>query len=116
MVSLWGSKQNDQEDNADDESDTVRGSSTNSQQPRLPDESNERSRLLPRREQGPGYLHPDDPAVCVSLDSRLISLTSLGISIQPLECTCPTMVRSFIPRHHFHLVGVAFRLHLRESS
>jgi hypothetical protein len=64
MVSLWGTK----DDNQDDGSDTVRATSSDSQQ-RQPEpvEVNERSRLIPRQERGgPGYLDPDDPAVCAT--------------------------------------------------
>lgn len=62
MVSLWGSKNNgdDQPRSRDVSPADAEGSREGSQRYRDPDE---RSRLLPppRRD---GYLDPDDPAVC----------------------------------------------------
>ena len=61
MVSLWGSKKDD--DNAADESrSNVQGDA-----PRH-DEVNERTRLLPPPSRQDGFLSPDDPAVSNFLD------------------------------------------------
>ncbi|KAL8999729.1 MAG: hypothetical protein Q9169_001546 [Polycauliona sp. 2 TL-2023] len=58
MVSLWGSKNgDDQHADADSTSDGA----NSQQQPRQSREANERTRLLPP--QNDGYLDPDDPAV-----------------------------------------------------
>ncbi|OBW67017.1 MAG: putative HEAT repeat protein [Aureobasidium pullulans] len=71
MVSLWGSKNDDEQ--ADDGSITPRGSTEDSRRPpsrrsyeRREREADERTRLLPAQPRPPhsdGYLDPDDPAV-----------------------------------------------------
>jgi hypothetical protein len=73
MVSLWGSK--DGEENEEDQEGTVQ-STSHTQQPHESEDANERTRLLhpppltPNR--GDGYLDPDDPAVCCpALDMAL---------------------------------------------
>ena len=72
MVSLWGSKNNDEEQ-LDDGSTTPRGSTEDTRRPpsrrsyeRREREADERTRLLPPQPRPPhsdGYLDPDDPAV-----------------------------------------------------
>ncbi|KAI4766646.1 hypothetical protein E4T51_00399 [Aureobasidium sp. EXF-12344] len=72
MVSLWGSKNNDDEQ-LDDGSTTPRGSTEDTRRPpsrrsyeRREREADERTRLLPPQPRPPhsdGYLDPDDPAV-----------------------------------------------------
>jgi hypothetical protein len=57
MVSLWGSKKND--DNAADES---RSEAYGDAPPRA-SEADERTRLLPPPARQDGFLSPDDPAV-----------------------------------------------------
>jgi len=58
MVSLWGSKKDD-----DAEARTTVSNGESSEQPRL-SEANERTRLLPPPAAGrEGFLSPDDPAV-----------------------------------------------------
>lgn len=57
MVSLWGSKNGDEQQHDGDGDHDDQGSR---QQPRQSREADERTRLLPRNE---GYLDPDDPAV-----------------------------------------------------
>lgn len=71
MVSLWGSKNNDEEQDAGSNRGTnSRGGSrappSREEYERREDEADERSRLLPRQPRPPhadGYLDPDDPAV-----------------------------------------------------
>lgn len=45
------------------EGNETEAASSQNEQPRRSDEVNERTRLLPRQDQGQGYLSPDDPAV-----------------------------------------------------
>lgn len=62
MVSLWGSKNGDEQTN---EADNTNDNDEHSQQhPRQSRDADERTRLLPPRNEG--YLDPDDPAVSVS--------------------------------------------------
>ena len=71
MVSLWGSKNDDENEEGQD--GTRPQSASHSQQP---EDANERTRLLhppphaPNR--GDGYLDPDDPAVCSPTSDRKI--------------------------------------------
>jgi hypothetical protein len=95
MVSLWGSKNNDEEQ-VDDGSTTPRGSTEDTRRPpsrrsyeRREREADERSRLLPAQPRPPhsdGYLDPDDPAV-----SNLSSLDHLDAELttpRSLPTTC----------------------------
>lgn len=78
MVSLWGSRKNQEQGGTDNlappPSDGASNSHSQSQDIREPDE---RTRLLahtrPHHSNGP-YLDPDDPAVCVPLQLKLLSL------------------------------------------
>jgi len=63
MVSLWGSKNNGEQEQPEDDVQDQRATSSHSQPSRPSDEATERTRLLPRHEHGVGYLSPDDPAV-----------------------------------------------------
>ncbi|KIV89119.1 hypothetical protein, variant [Exophiala mesophila] len=64
MVSLWGSKTNgDEHQEGDEEQEQTRATSSHEQPSRQSEDANERTRLLPRHGQAPGYLSPDDPAV-----------------------------------------------------
>ncbi|KAI4277901.1 MAG: hypothetical protein LQ337_001447 [Flavoplaca oasis] len=58
MVSLWGSKDGDEQHT---DGGSTNEEDNNQQQPRQSREANERTRLLPPRNDG--YLDPDDPAV-----------------------------------------------------
>ena len=60
MVSLWGSKQD-----GEDENEVVvdRPGSSSARPARTSEDANERTRLIVRDERAPGYLSPDDPAV-----------------------------------------------------
>ena len=72
MVSLWGSKQDGEDDERDGEQqEQPRATSSHSQPSRPSEDANERSRLLPRHDQGTQYLSPDDPAVSISFTSQL---------------------------------------------
>lgn len=72
MVSLWGSKKKN-DDGQDGDSDTVHSENTRGGDSRSPapprrsgdsvNDPDERTRLL-QQHQVPGYLSPDDPAVC----------------------------------------------------
>lgn len=67
MVSLWGSKTNGEDHDIQDEEQEQRGApSSQVQQSRQSEDVNERTRLIPRHDQAPGYLSPDDPAVSAS--------------------------------------------------
>lgn len=59
MVSLWGSK-NDREEEDDNERPT---SSSRRDTPRQSEDASERTRLLSPQDRSQGYLSPDDPAV-----------------------------------------------------
>jgi hypothetical protein len=68
MVSLWGSKKTDDENDIDDqleqeEQQQPRATSSHGPPSRPSEDTNERTRLLPRHDRGVGYLSPDDPAV-----------------------------------------------------
>ena len=71
MVSLWGSKNGEERDEGDEAEQS--GDDSN-QQPRRSAgrEPDERSRLLPPRNDG--FLDPDDPAVCLSKFALIASL------------------------------------------
>lgn len=61
MVSLWGSKDGEQQQQDGDNPPTEGENSRNPSHTRQPhSEPDERTRLLPRND---GYLSPDDPAV-----------------------------------------------------
>ncbi|KAK5088946.1 hypothetical protein LTS08_000651 [Lithohypha guttulata] len=62
MVSLWGSKNNQEEQDEDQENGRPTTSTSQTDTPRQSEEANERSRLLPPPDRR-GYLSPDDPAV-----------------------------------------------------
>lgn len=62
MVSLWGSHKKDNGHAPDEDGEEPRATSSHTQ-PRESEDANERTRLLPRHDQGVGYLSPDDPAV-----------------------------------------------------
>lgn len=62
MVSLWGSNKNGTDEQEED-GERPTSSSRREEPPRQSEDTNERSRLLPREQRGPGYLSPDDPAV-----------------------------------------------------
>ena len=122
MVSLWGSKSsNPKDEDGDDTQDdgagerggeSSRNTSSHRQEHRQPDE---RSRLLPRNE---GYLSPDDPAVCLSqmnqLAGRLTDHT--GLSLQPLERSCPQILLRSLLGPHIPLVDSPSRIDLRQSA
>jgi len=82
MVSLWGSKKtDDQEDNIDEENQET-GSMSNSARPgsRNDRDADERTQLLQPNRQTPrgAYLAPDDPAVSTPLgDGFAINSDSL---------------------------------------
>lgn len=66
MVSLWGSKKND--DESDERPGSAEGASGGSRPPPARDEPDERAPLIPRERErhqphSDGYLDPDDPAV-----------------------------------------------------
>jgi hypothetical protein len=94
MVSLWGSKNNDEEQ-LDDGSTTPRGSTEDTRRPpsrrsyeRREREADERTRLLPAQPRPPhsdGYLDPDDPAV-----SHLFLLYRLGAVLTARRCLLTT--------------------------
>lgn len=67
MGTLWGTKSNgDDHENRDEEQqqqEEARATSSHSQPTRRSEDTNERTRLLPRHDQSPAYLSPDDPAV-----------------------------------------------------
>jgi hypothetical protein len=60
MVTLWGSKKND-----DDAADEPRSEAYGEAPPRN-SEADERTRLLPPQARQDGFLSPDDPAVSYS--------------------------------------------------
>lgn len=105
MVSLWGTNKKDddeepEQNGVDDDTPRATSSHSQNQQPsRRSEDTNERTRLLPQHDiprtqrGGPGYLHPDDPAVSTSTSSSSSQLTSvLGITVQSLECESSEMV------------------------
>lgn len=61
MVSLWKGKNGEADQNEEEEQ--PRATSSQEQHPRNSEDADERTRLLPRHDRGPGYLAPDDPAV-----------------------------------------------------
>lgn len=66
MGTLWGSKKDgdDHEDRDEEQQqEEARAGSSHSQPTRRSEDASERSRLLPRHDQGTTYLSPDDPAV-----------------------------------------------------
>ncbi|KAK5955095.1 hypothetical protein OHC33_003774 [Knufia fluminis] len=72
MVSLWGTKKNDGDEQDEDGQRPNTSSSATRDDPRQSEDTNERTRLLPQQQQqqqqqqrprGQGYLSPDDPAV-----------------------------------------------------
>ncbi|OCT54077.1 hypothetical protein CLCR_10003 [Cladophialophora carrionii] len=64
MVSLWGSKNKDDDrPTQDGEEDNPEATTSQPQSNRRSEEANERTRLLPRNDRAQGYLSPDDPAV-----------------------------------------------------
>lgn len=67
MVSLWGSKKDD--DPEADAEQSGNGEQTDPPAPRQSVEANERTRLLPPQQPHQGYLSPDDPAVRLPPDS-----------------------------------------------
>lgn len=73
MVSLWGSKNDGEEERDGGDAPVTDGDEGTQDNPRHSDshDTDERTRLLPRRHEG--YLSPDDPAV------------SLAVSRQPLR-------------------------------
>ena len=76
MVSLWGSKNGEEEEHENgDTQQESEGSRPNTRQPdrRDPDE---RSRLLPPRRDG--YLDPDDPAVSCAPPFHCYQVLMLG--------------------------------------
>ena len=74
MVSLWGSKNNENDDGGDEAPATDgEGSRPHSRNPpaeRRSRDADERTRLLPPR--GEGYLDPDDPAVRLNIRPRVV--------------------------------------------
>lgn len=125
MVSLWGSKKDD-----DPEDTSARpqngGESSEHAEPRV-SEADERTRLLPPPSQG--YLSPDDPAVS-SPPWRMIQFLPLllnecqriglsmwtGISVQPLERTILALLHSPLHLHNFPLVGLAVGICLHQPT
>lgn len=76
MVSLWGSKDGDEQHT---DGGSTNEEDNNQQQPRQSREANERTRLLPPRNDG--YLDPDDPAVSShprTIGNLLISMPNIG--------------------------------------
>ncbi len=118
MVSLWGSK-NGGEDNNDDGAASTDGE--NSRQPsrggeRRSHEANERTRLLPPRNDG--FLDPDDPAVS-SAHSHIALLyidKVLGVSLQPMERQSSSLLLDSLHHHNLPLVGAPAGIHLRQSA
>jgi hypothetical protein len=120
MGSLWGSKKDgeDHEDRDEEGQEEPRATSSHSQPSRRSEDTNERTRLLPRQDQSAGYLSPDDPAVsflCVCGIYQLLML-SIGVSIQPVERASVAMVRSSIPYDHLPVVGTTLCIPIRQSS
>ena len=119
MVSLWGSKngedQNEGEDRASIEGDNSRQPSRHGDggRGRNPDE---RTRLLPPRNDG--YLDPDDPAVSTqTLASRHQANDSCpGLAIQPLDRQSSTLHLRPLPCHQLPLVGAPAGLHIRQPA
>lgn len=70
MVSLWGSKNDGEEERDGGDAPVTDGDEGTHENPRHPDshDADERTRLLPRRHEG--YLSPDDPAVSFSLSVK----------------------------------------------
>ena len=73
MVSLWGSKKND--DPGDTSAQPQNGQSSSDYAEPRPSDANERTRLLPPPSQG--YLSPGDPAVSVHSFAEIISIVIL---------------------------------------
>lgn len=63
MVSLWGSKNGDDQHT---DGDSANDEDNSRQQPRQSRDADERTRLLPPRNDG--YLDPDDPAASLRRD------------------------------------------------
>lgn len=70
MVSLWGSKNDGEEERDGGDAPVTDGDGGTHDNPRHSDshDADERTRLLPRRHEG--YLSPDDPAVSFSLSVK----------------------------------------------
>lgn len=70
MVSLWGSKNDEEEEREGGDAPVTDGEEDTQDNPRHSNSHNadERSRLLPRRHEG--YLDPDDPAVSLAVSVK----------------------------------------------
>ena len=121
MVSLWGSKngedQNEGDGRASSDGDNSRQASRHGDGgARQPDE---RTRLLPPRNDG--YLHPDDPAVSTSIAPTPpiafpVDTCPTGVALQPMVCESLALHLRSLPHYHLPVVGAVTRFHLRQPA
>lgn len=112
MGSLWGSKNNDEEERplSRDAEPSFR------QEAAPPHEADERTRLLQQNRDG--YLSPDDPAV--SIHSFLCKVegfsTCAGLAVQSLECPISQIFHRPLLGYILPLVGTTSSLNLRQPA
>ena len=112
MVSLWGSKNGEEQQDAgegENHGDESRQSHRQSGGP----EPDERTRLLPPRNDG--FLEPDDPAVSTraALMLKPYLTNSSGFTIQSLERQGASLFQRHFPCHQLPVVGLTPCVHLR---
>ena len=122
MVSLWGSK-NGEERNDGDETEQDGEDSTQQNRRSGGPEPDERTRLLPPRNDG--FLDPDDPAVRAypgtylgagKIIRSLGLIHCIGISLQSLECQSASILLRPLRHHQLPMVGFATGLHLCQPA
>ena len=122
MVSLWGSKQDDDPD-ATSAHNGDSGSARHAQ-PRA-SEADERTQLLPPPVQD-GYLSPDDPAVSYpekavtrgrerSFDRAMLRVLT-GVALQPLECTLLAVLHRSFCGDQLPVVGAPVGIDLHQPT
>jgi hypothetical protein len=87
-MALWKRSKDDDETRPEND-EQPRASSS---QGRPSEEADERTRLIPRHNRGPGYLDPDDPAVCSNELAANVTNHLLGEPVQSVERSGITVV------------------------